>query len=136
MSWRNQLSKSLKELRIHFCQTSPSSKGVREFITNNYLSLKEANPKFPILIREASGIEARFFARYDFGEEKKIALNNLSARDVESKLEELVRNKHYFLLWYLKLNQQLNHKDPITSTKINIKIIPTNNLSSPASPIE
>nr|CAG8570318.1 6609_t:CDS:2 [Entrophospora candida] len=102
MSWRNQLSKSLKELRIHFCQTSPSSKGVREFITNNYLSLKEANPKFPILIREASGIEARFFARYDFGEEKKIALNNLSARDVESKLEELEQTLLSALVFKIK----------------------------------
>jgi hypothetical protein len=36
----------------------------REFIAKNYVSLKQANPNFPILIREASGAEARFFARY------------------------------------------------------------------------
>ncbi|CAG8519831.1 3863_t:CDS:2 [Dentiscutata heterogama] len=90
MTWRNQLSKNLKELRVHFCQTSPESKGVREFIAQNYSSLKVANPHFPILIREASGVEARFFARYDFGKETKVVLNNLSSKDVESKLEELV----------------------------------------------
>ena len=44
----------------------------REFITKNYVSLKEANPNFPILIREASGVEARFFARY--GMKNKIKL--------------------------------------------------------------
>ncbi|CAG8716734.1 16246_t:CDS:2, partial [Acaulospora colombiana] len=60
-----------------------------EFIANNYSSIKSANPHFPILVREASGVEARFFARYDFGKEKKVVLNNLSAKEVESKLEEL-----------------------------------------------
>ncbi|CAG8652466.1 333_t:CDS:2 [Funneliformis caledonium] len=91
MSWKNLLSKNLKELRVHFCQTNPASNGVREFIAKNYLPLKEANPNFPILVREASGVEARFFARYGMGKEKKVVLNNLSAKDVESKLEELVR---------------------------------------------
>lgn len=92
----------------------------REFISKNYVSLKEANPNFPILIREASGVEARFFARYgmnnkvllvfylfyliillipllllitimlDFGKEEKVVLNNLPAKDVESELEKLV----------------------------------------------
>ncbi|CAG8584948.1 5456_t:CDS:2 [Cetraspora pellucida] len=90
MSWRNQLSKSLKELRVHFCQTSPESKGIREYIAKNYKSLKAANPHFPILIREASGVEARFFARYDFGKETKVVLDNLSAEDIESKLKDLV----------------------------------------------
>ncbi|CAG8552659.1 2281_t:CDS:2 [Diversispora eburnea] len=84
------LSKNLKELRVHYCQTSPASKGVREFIANNYSLIKAVNPNFPILIREASGVEARFFARYDYGKEKKVVLNDLSAGEVESKLEELV----------------------------------------------
>ncbi|RIA98693.1 thioredoxin-like protein [Glomus cerebriforme] len=90
MSWKNSLSKNLKELRVHFCQTSPASNGVREFIAKNYVSLKEANPNFPILIREASGVEAKFFARYDFGKEKKVILDDLSAKDIESELEKLV----------------------------------------------
>ncbi|CAG8616861.1 474_t:CDS:2 [Acaulospora morrowiae] len=90
MTWKNLLSKNLKELRVHFCQTSPASSGVRDFIASSYPSIKSANPHFPFLIREASGVEARFFARYDFGNERKIVLNNLSAKEVESKLEELV----------------------------------------------
>ncbi|CAG8787440.1 12548_t:CDS:2, partial [Cetraspora pellucida] len=61
-----------------------------EYIAKNYKSLKAANPHFPILIREASGVEARLFARYDFGKETKVVLDNLSAEDIESKLKDLV----------------------------------------------
>ncbi|VDM61045.1 unnamed protein product [Angiostrongylus costaricensis] len=44
------------ELRIHLCQKSSASAGVREFIENDNMDLKKANPHFPILIRECSGI--------------------------------------------------------------------------------
>ncbi|VDO35993.1 unnamed protein product [Haemonchus placei] len=54
----------LRELRIHLCQKSSASAGVRAFIENDYVSLKKANPQFPILIRECSGIVPRVFARY------------------------------------------------------------------------
>jgi hypothetical protein len=36
----------------------------RAFVENNYVELKKANPNFPFLIRECSGIEPRVFARY------------------------------------------------------------------------
>lgn len=36
----------------------------REFITKYYVELKKANPKFPILIRECSGVQPRVWARY------------------------------------------------------------------------
>uniref|UniRef100_A0A183G5Y0 NADH dehydrogenase [ubiquinone] 1 alpha subcomplex subunit 2 n=1 Tax=Heligmosomoides polygyrus TaxID=6339 RepID=A0A183G5Y0_HELPZ len=39
------------------------SAGVRAFIENDYVGLKQANPQFPILIRECSGIVPRVFAR-------------------------------------------------------------------------
>ena len=29
MSWRNEISKSVRELRFVFCQNSPHSKGIR-----------------------------------------------------------------------------------------------------------
>lgn len=54
----------LKELRIHLCSRSESSKGVREFIQKSYVGLKKANPKFPILIRECSGVQPKIWARY------------------------------------------------------------------------
>ncbi|EYC16716.1 hypothetical protein Y032_0032g2452 [Ancylostoma ceylanicum] len=55
----------LRELRIHLCQKSPASAGVRAFIESDYVGLKQANPQFPILIRECSGIVPRVFASFN-----------------------------------------------------------------------
>ena len=54
---------ALRELRIHLCQKSSASNGVRAFIENDYVPLKKANLEFPILIREASGISPKIWAR-------------------------------------------------------------------------
>ena len=35
-----------------------------DFVSKNYATIKQANPELPILVREASGIEARAFARF------------------------------------------------------------------------
>ncbi|XP_030813540.1 NADH dehydrogenase [ubiquinone] 1 alpha subcomplex subunit 2 isoform X1 [Camarhynchus parvulus] len=59
-----RLGLALRELRIHLCQHSHSSQGVREFIEQHYVTLKKANPDFPILIRECSGIQPKLWARY------------------------------------------------------------------------
>uniref|UniRef100_A0AAX7T404 NADH dehydrogenase [ubiquinone] 1 alpha subcomplex subunit 2 n=1 Tax=Astatotilapia calliptera TaxID=8154 RepID=A0AAX7T404_ASTCA len=58
------LGKNLREIRLHLCQTSAASKGAREFVEQNYVTLKRSNPEFPILIRECSGVQARLWARY------------------------------------------------------------------------
>ena len=39
----------------------------RDFVENHYVSLKRANPEFPILIRECSGVQARLWGRYGEG---------------------------------------------------------------------
>lgn len=36
----------------------------RDFIEKYYVSIKQQNPKFPILIRECSGVQPRLWARY------------------------------------------------------------------------
>ncbi|XP_066260704.1 NADH dehydrogenase [ubiquinone] 1 alpha subcomplex subunit 2 [Euwallacea similis] len=82
-----KFSRALKELRIHLCQTSPTSKGVREFIEKYYVDLKSSNPKFPILIRECSGIEPKLWARFEQGKEKAVSLKDLSSSDVLSKIK-------------------------------------------------
>eukprot|EP00076_Gallus_gallus_P026191 XP_015149008.1 NADH dehydrogenase [ubiquinone] 1 alpha subcomplex subunit 2 isoform X1 [Gallus gallus] len=58
------LGRSLRELRVHLCQRSAGSRGAREFIEQHYVTLKQANPDFPILIRECSGVQPRLWARY------------------------------------------------------------------------
>uniref|UniRef100_B5FZM2 NADH dehydrogenase [ubiquinone] 1 alpha subcomplex subunit 2 n=1 Tax=Taeniopygia guttata TaxID=59729 RepID=B5FZM2_TAEGU len=85
------LGQALRELRIHLCQRSAGSRGVREFIEKHYVTLKKANPDFPILIRECSGIQAKLWARYEFGKEKSIPLNNLSVDEVGKALESAVK---------------------------------------------
>ncbi|KAI5635860.1 mitochondrial ribosomal protein l51 / s25 / CI-B8 domain-containing protein [Phthorimaea operculella] len=86
-----RLGGALKELRIHLCQTGASSKGVREFITQNYVNLKTANPQFPILIRECKGVQPRIWARFERGAERSVPLTNLSAADVANTLKQLVK---------------------------------------------
>uniref|UniRef100_A0AAQ6IJC6 NADH dehydrogenase [ubiquinone] 1 alpha subcomplex subunit 2 n=1 Tax=Anabas testudineus TaxID=64144 RepID=A0AAQ6IJC6_ANATE len=60
----SSLGKNLREIRVHLCQTSASSKGARDFVEQHYVTLKKSNPDFPILIRECSGVQARLWARY------------------------------------------------------------------------
>ncbi|KAH7439131.1 hypothetical protein KP509_04G046500 [Ceratopteris richardii] len=90
MSWATKLKPAVRELRFHFCQTSPSSAPTRQFIQGIYKDLKTANPQLPILIRECSGIQPRMWARYEFGEEKSVPLDGLTEKQISSKLKELV----------------------------------------------
>ncbi|KNE56357.1 hypothetical protein AMAG_02177 [Allomyces macrogynus ATCC 38327] len=89
MSWRGPLSNSIKELRIHLSQSAPGSAGLRSFIAKSYPAMKQANPSLPILIREAQNVEARAFARYDFGVERKISLENVAENEIAAKILEL-----------------------------------------------
>uniref|UniRef100_A0A6P8Q8W6 NADH dehydrogenase [ubiquinone] 1 alpha subcomplex subunit 2 n=1 Tax=Geotrypetes seraphini TaxID=260995 RepID=A0A6P8Q8W6_GEOSA len=87
------LSRHLKEIRVHLCQKSAGSQGVRDFIEQNYVDLKKANPAFPILIRECSGVHPKLWARYDFGKERSLSLDNLNADQVAKALESVVNSK-------------------------------------------
>ncbi|CAJ1063205.1 NADH dehydrogenase 1 alpha subcomplex subunit 2 [Seriola dumerili] [Xyrichtys novacula] len=87
------LGKNLREIRLHLCQTSAASKGARDFVEQHYVTLKKSNPDFPILIRECSGVQARVWARYDFGKEQSVAVDNMSADQVASALQTLVQSK-------------------------------------------
>ncbi|NXF95016.1 NDUA2 dehydrogenase, partial [Eubucco bourcierii] len=87
------LGRGLRELRIHLCQRAPGSRGVREFIEQHYVTLKKANPDFPILIRECSGVQPKLWARYEFGKEKSVSLNNLTVDEVAKALENVVKSK-------------------------------------------
>ncbi|KAI3423831.1 hypothetical protein D9Q98_009667 [Chlorella vulgaris] len=91
MAWRSALSKNLQELRIHLCQTSKGSEGARDFVLSSYQELKKANPTFPILVRECSGVEAKLVARYDFGVEEAVKVEGLQKTDISKQLEALVK---------------------------------------------
>ncbi|KAK2524918.1 NADH dehydrogenase [ubiquinone] 1 alpha subcomplex subunit 2 [Columba livia] len=87
------LGRGLRELRIHLCQRSAGSRGARDFIEQHYVTLKKANPDFPILIRECSGVQPRLWARYEFGKEKSVSLDNLTVDQVAKALEDIVKSK-------------------------------------------
>ncbi|XP_029439168.1 NADH dehydrogenase [ubiquinone] 1 alpha subcomplex subunit 2 [Rhinatrema bivittatum] len=87
------LGRHLKEVRLHLCQSSAGSQGVRDFIEQNYVHLKKANPDFPILIRECSGVQPKLWARYEFGKERSLPLHNLNADQLAKALESLVKSK-------------------------------------------
>ncbi|XP_049887914.1 NADH dehydrogenase [ubiquinone] 1 alpha subcomplex subunit 2 [Pectinophora gossypiella] len=86
-----KLGGALKELRIHLCQTSRQSIGVRQFIQKHYISLKKDNPGFPILIRECCGIQPRIWARYERGVERTAPLTDLKEGDILNVVKQLAK---------------------------------------------
>jgi len=81
-----KFSPALKEIRLHLCQKSAASAGVRDFMEKHYVPLKLANPKFPILVRECSGITPKLWARFGYGREESVDLSNKSANDIITEL--------------------------------------------------
>jgi NADH dehydrogenase (ubiquinone) 1 alpha subcomplex subunit 2 len=80
----------VKELRFVFCQTSPHSKGIRQFILNNYEDIKSKNPALPFIVRECENAQPNVMARYEYGVERRIYLHNLEEKDVSKVVAELV----------------------------------------------
>ncbi|KAF4459000.1 NADH2 dehydrogenase (ubiquinone) chain [Fusarium albosuccineum] len=75
MTAKYAFTKSLREVRFLFCQTSEQSAAVRgltglgrqqyrSFLTRAYPTMKRNNPNIPILIREAAGTQPKVYARY------------------------------------------------------------------------
>ncbi|KAF2659382.1 NADH dehydrogenase, alpha subcomplex, subunit 2 [Lophiostoma macrostomum CBS 122681] len=91
MATKYGFAQGLKELRFLFCQTSDHSAATRNFLTKSYPTMKKHNPHTPIMIREASGIEPKVYARYEFGKEKMVPLKGLDDKAIESKVTELVK---------------------------------------------
>ncbi|KAF2689550.1 NADH dehydrogenase, alpha subcomplex, subunit 2 [Lentithecium fluviatile CBS 122367] len=91
MASKYGFTQGLKELRFLFCQTSEHSAATRTFLTRTYPTMKKHNPHTPIMLREASGIEPKVYARYDFGKEKMITLKGLDDKAIEQQVTELVK---------------------------------------------
>ena len=92
MSWNTKINKALKELR--FVVSSPgnqNSEGARLFLKKHYAPTLAANPDFRFVIRECEGVDSFALFRYDFGIEKKIPIDNLSADEIETVVAEKVK---------------------------------------------
>jgi NADH dehydrogenase (ubiquinone) 1 alpha subcomplex subunit 2 len=92
MSSKYAFTKSLREVRFLFCQTSEHSAAVRSFLTRAYPTMKKNNPQTPIMIREAAGTIPKVYARYDFGNEKAQSLEGLTDKQIEETVTGLVKN--------------------------------------------
>ncbi|WRT65346.1 uncharacterized protein IL334_002289 [Kwoniella shivajii] len=92
-SFAKQIPKSVKEVRLHFCQTSGHSAGVRKFIQSTYPSIKSSNPDLKFLIREASDISPRAFVRFERGAESQTPLADLSESQVSTELGRLINSQ-------------------------------------------
>jgi len=80
----------MQELRVHFCDTSPASAGVRSFLSKNYPQIVKLNPRLPMDARYAEGVKASAYVRYDWGVEETVELDGLSEDAVEAKFRYLV----------------------------------------------
>jgi NADH dehydrogenase (ubiquinone) 1 alpha subcomplex subunit 2 len=92
MSAKYAFTKSLKEVRFLFCQTSEQSAAVRSFLTRAYPTMKKNNPQTPIMLREATGTLPKIYARYDLGAEKSKSLEGLTDKQIEEAVTGLVKN--------------------------------------------
>jgi len=85
------LTKHLQELRIQLSQTAGGSAGARDFVLSTYQALKKANPEFPILVRESARAQPRLVARYGYGVEESVVVENMDKAAIESELQKLVK---------------------------------------------
>ncbi|KDO29356.1 hypothetical protein SPRG_05892 [Saprolegnia parasitica CBS 223.65] len=90
MSWRAQISRNVQELRFVACSTSESSSGLRTFFRRNYNELKMLNPRTPFVYREAEELKPFVYARYDWGKEKQVFLDDKTPDEITRILKDLV----------------------------------------------
>ena len=57
---------------------------------NNYLDIKDRNPTIPFIVRECLNAQPTVMARYDFGVERRIYVNDLNEKDIDQVVKELV----------------------------------------------
>jgi hypothetical protein len=61
-----------------------------DFLSAQFAALKQANPGFPLLVREADGVTPVAYARYEQGVEASVPLAGLDAAGVEAAVGGLV----------------------------------------------
>ncbi|KPI37707.1 NADH-ubiquinone oxido 10.5 kDa subunit [Cyphellophora attinorum] len=91
MAARYAFGSTLREVRFHLCSSSQASDAARTFIKRAYPTMKKHNPETPILIREATGVAPKVWARYAKGVERSEELSGLSDKEIEDKVSTLVK---------------------------------------------
>ena len=83
MSYRAALGTTIRELRFIMCQQSAASAGARQFVAKNYGDIKAMNPTLPFIVRECTNAQPTVMARYNYGVERRVYLNDLSEAEVD-----------------------------------------------------
>ncbi|BHF66131.1 ndufa2, NADH:ubiquinone oxidoreductase 10.5kD subunit [Sparganum proliferum] len=83
-----KLGPSIKELRFLFSPLSASSKGLKEFILSGYAGLRKANPDVKFMIREGNSVSPSIYARYEFGKEAAVRVDNASKSEIMEKIKK------------------------------------------------
>ncbi|KAL9108032.1 MAG: hypothetical protein Q9227_007138 [Pyrenula ochraceoflavens] len=68
MASKYAFTPALREVRFHLCSSGAGSDATRNFLKRAYPIMKRSNPQTPIMIREATGIEPKVWARYEDGQ--------------------------------------------------------------------
>lgn len=58
---------------------------------SNYEDIKGQNPELPFIVRECQNAMPTVMARYDYGVERRVYVNNLSENEIDSVVKELVQ---------------------------------------------
>ncbi|KAF7845639.1 hypothetical protein BT93_L1485 [Corymbia citriodora subsp. variegata] len=88
MATKYAFTQNLRELRFHLCPAGAGSDATRAYPTMKY-----HNPNTPILIREATGVEPKLWARYQLGKEKSHSLAGLNDKEIEEKVTSMVKTE-------------------------------------------
>jgi NADH dehydrogenase (ubiquinone) 1 alpha subcomplex subunit 2 len=59
-------------------------------VQNNYLQIKEDNPQLPFIVRECENAQPTVMARYHYGVEQRVWVENFDEGQIKEAVEELV----------------------------------------------
>ncbi|KAK5944923.1 hypothetical protein PMZ80_002125 [Knufia obscura] len=94
MATKYAFTQGLREVRFHLCPQGSGSDATRTFLRRAYPTMKHHNPNTPILIREATGIEPKMWARYAGAKERQQSLAGLSDKEIEEKVTGMVKSEY------------------------------------------
>lgn len=92
MSWYRQLGKTFKEVRFIVSGAgNPRSDGARAFLKAHLGGIGAEVPRPNFVVRECEGVDSYAVFRHDFGVEKKLPIDNLSAAEIEELIQGKIR---------------------------------------------
>ncbi|VDM00662.1 unnamed protein product [Schistocephalus solidus] len=67
----------------------PPARALMEFISSGYSGLRKTNPDVKFMIREGNSVSPSIYARYEFGKEVAVRVDNASKDEILEKIKKL-----------------------------------------------